>query len=151
MRTEILSINQAQRQKRLGEKLRQARKDCGLNQGDVGLILRLSEAFGRSGTGHQPNLSRIEKGRRKLWVLELEEFARLYGKPLEFFTTWGPDDEKQLQDSIARRARVLGHSAEEAAKVKGSRTQRPATLRRRREKLVACLTALCGDNFQEHD
>jgi len=147
MRSAISSINEAERQKRLGQKLQQARKDLGLNQEDVGRILNLSQAYRRAGSDHQPNLSRIENGLRQLKVLELEEFARLYNKPLEFFSTWGGDDEKQLQKSIAQRANGLGS----ATGVKGSPTQRPATLLKRQEKLLACLAMLRGENAQEPD
>ena len=149
MRSAISSISQAERQKRLGQKLRQARKDRGLNQEDVGIILNLSEALSRSGSDCQTNLSRIENGRRQLKVLELEEFARLYQKPFEYFATWGEEDEKQLQKSIVRRAGVLGSAAMARAGVKGPQTQRPATIRKRQENLLACLAALQGDDVQE--
>jgi transcriptional regulator with XRE-family HTH domain len=145
----ISSINQTERMKRLGQKLRQARGDCGLNQEDVGIILNLSDVFGGRGGDYQSNVSRIENGHRQLKVLELEEFARLYQKPLEFFATWAEEDEKRLQNSIVGRASVLGNEAGKAATGKEPHTQRPATLRKRQEKLVACLAALRGDNNRQ--
>ena len=147
MRTAISSINQAARQKRLGEKLRQARRDCGLNQEDVGLILNLSVLS--STGGYQSNLSRVENGRRKINVFELEEFARLYHKPLEFFATWEEDDEKQLRSELEQRACILKASARKPIAGEEPDPQRPATLRKRRERILACLAGLKDDKAQK--
>jgi DNA-binding XRE family transcriptional regulator len=56
-------------------KLRKARKDAGLTQGEVAKRLRRPQSY----------VSKCESGERRVDVTELAEFARLYEKPLEFF------------------------------------------------------------------
>jgi transcriptional regulator with XRE-family HTH domain len=58
------------------ERLRQARRDAGLTQVDVARELRRPQSF----------VSKCESGERRVDVIELQELARLYGKPLDFFT-----------------------------------------------------------------
>jgi transcriptional regulator with XRE-family HTH domain len=57
------------------ERLRQARRDAGLTQVDVARELRRPQSF----------VSKCESGERRVDVVELEELARLYDKPLDFF------------------------------------------------------------------
>jgi len=57
------------------ERLRQARLDAGLSQQEAATLL---------GT-HQSYVSRCEQGARKLDIIELQIFADIYGKPLEYF------------------------------------------------------------------
>ena len=57
------------------ERLRQARRDAGLTQVDVARELRRPQSF----------VSKCESGERRVDVVELQEFARLYGKSLNFF------------------------------------------------------------------
>ncbi len=56
-------------------KLCQARKEKGLTQVDV------AHCLGK----HQSYVAKCENGERRVDVIELTEFARLYKKPLEFF------------------------------------------------------------------
>ena len=56
-------------------RLRRARMDAGLKQVDAAKKLRKQQSY----------ISRCESGEHRLDVIELREFARLYGKPLEFF------------------------------------------------------------------
>lgn len=58
------------------QKLRQARLEAGLTQVDVGRKLKKPQAY----------VSKIERGERRVDVVELDELARLYNKPLEYFT-----------------------------------------------------------------
>lgn len=58
------------------QKLRQARLESGLTQVDVGRKLKKPQAY----------VSKIERGERRVDVVELDELARLYNKPLEYFT-----------------------------------------------------------------
>jgi transcriptional regulator with XRE-family HTH domain len=64
------------RYRRLRERLRSAREQAGLTQEEA------ARAFRR----HQSFVSKCESGERRVDVVELEQFARLYDKPLEFFT-----------------------------------------------------------------
>lgn len=60
-------------------KLRRARQDAGLTQADVAKALHRPQSF----------VSKCESGERRVDVTELEDFARLYGKRIDFFVT-GP-------------------------------------------------------------
>jgi len=55
--------------------LRQAREDAGLRQEDV---------RHKIGT-YQTYVSKIESGERRLDIVELEELAKIYKKPITFF------------------------------------------------------------------
>jgi transcriptional regulator with XRE-family HTH domain len=57
------------------ERLRRARADAGLRQVDVAKRLRAPQSY----------ISRCESGEHRLDVVELETFAKIYGKPLSFF------------------------------------------------------------------
>ncbi len=56
-------------------KLRKARLDAGLRQIDVAKKLKRTQSY----------VSRVEVGEQRLDILELQKFARLYGKPLDYF------------------------------------------------------------------
>jgi len=57
------------------ERLRQARLDARLTQVDVARRLRRPQSF----------ISKCESGERRIDVVELQELAHLYRKPLDFF------------------------------------------------------------------
>ncbi len=57
------------------ERLRQARRDAGMTQIEVARRLRRPQSF----------VSKCESGERRVDVVELVEFARQYGKSLDFF------------------------------------------------------------------
>ena len=61
--------------RRFLRRLRAARKEAGLTQVQVAKRLRRTQAF----------VSKSESGDRRVDVIELKAFARLYGKPLDFF------------------------------------------------------------------
>jgi len=61
---------------KLVQKLHLARHQAGLTQVDVGKKLRKPQAY----------ISKIERGERGLDALELAEFAKIYNKPLDYFT-----------------------------------------------------------------
>lgn len=61
--------------KKLTQKLRQARLDAGFTQVEAGQRLKKPQAY----------ISKIERGERRVDVVELNEFARLYDKPLGYF------------------------------------------------------------------
>jgi len=56
-------------------RLRQARVDAGLTQEEVARRLGRPQSF----------VSKCESGERRVDVIELSQFARVYGKALEFF------------------------------------------------------------------
>ncbi len=57
------------------QKLRQARLDMGLTQVDVGKRLKKPQVY----------ISKIERGERRVDIVELCEFSKLYDKSLDYF------------------------------------------------------------------
>jgi transcriptional regulator with XRE-family HTH domain len=57
------------------ERLKRARIEAGLTQSDVARHLRRPQSF----------VSKAESGERRLDLVEVDELARLYHHPLEFF------------------------------------------------------------------
>ena len=57
------------------ENLRKAREDAGLRQEDVAQKLGKPQSY----------ISKIERGERRIDVVELKAFARLYKKSLDYF------------------------------------------------------------------
>lgn len=56
-------------------KLREARLEAGLRQIDVAKKLKRTQSY----------VSRVEMGEQRLDILELQKFAKLYNKPLDYF------------------------------------------------------------------
>lgn len=61
--------------KKVVENLRKAREDAGLRQEDIAQKLGKPQSY----------ISKIERGERRVDVVELKAFARLYKKPLDYF------------------------------------------------------------------
>jgi transcriptional regulator with XRE-family HTH domain len=59
----------------LAIRLRQARREAGLSQTEIAARLNRPQSY----------ISRCESGARRIDVFELQEFARVYDKPLTFF------------------------------------------------------------------
>lgn len=59
----------------LVEQLKKARTEAGLDQ------IKAAETLGKT----QSYISKIESGQRRIDVVQLKEFARVYKKPLEYF------------------------------------------------------------------
>ena len=57
------------------DQLKKARLEAGLDQADVAKLL------GKT----QPHISKIEAGQRRLDIVQIKEFAKLYKKDLSFF------------------------------------------------------------------
>ena len=70
---------ETERRKHLGELLRRARRQADLTQAAVARTL---------GYKRQSKISEIEAAKRTLDPIELENFARLYGRCLNDFATW---------------------------------------------------------------
>ncbi|MFA6426770.1 MAG: helix-turn-helix transcriptional regulator [Phycisphaerae bacterium] len=60
---------------KLIQRLRQARLEAGLTQVEAGKRLKKPQAY----------ISKVERGERRVDAVELDELARLYGKPLDYF------------------------------------------------------------------
>ena len=63
------------RYRRFLERLRAARSAAGLTQAQAAAALRRYQSF----------VSKCETGERRVDVIELSDFAELYGKPLKYF------------------------------------------------------------------
>lgn len=61
--------------KKVVENLRKARMEAGLRQEDVAQKLNKPQSY----------ISKIERGERRIDVVELKAFARLYKKSLDYF------------------------------------------------------------------
>ncbi len=61
--------------RRFLRRLKDARREAGLTQVEVARRLRRSQAF----------VSKSESGDRRVDVIELQAFARLYGQPINHF------------------------------------------------------------------
>jgi transcriptional regulator with XRE-family HTH domain len=73
-----LAQNRRARRAEVGKRLGVARREANLSQEVVADALNYSQA----------DVSRIERGRRRLDVVDLENFSVLYGRGLDFFSTW---------------------------------------------------------------
>ena len=70
------ATNETNERRRLGERLREARKYLGLNQEDVAAYLKIPRTA----------LVDIESGQRRVEALELTRLAKLYKQPVGYFT-----------------------------------------------------------------
>lgn len=68
-------IRGSQRHQKLCNRLRQAREEAGLTQVETARLLDKPQWF----------VSRSETGTRRVDVIELGDFARVYRKPISFF------------------------------------------------------------------
>ena len=57
------------------KRLRKTRKKRGLNQIDVAKLLGVTQSY----------VSRVESGQRRIDIVELKAFAKLYRKKIEYF------------------------------------------------------------------
>ena len=79
--------------RRLGERLREARKYLGLKQEEVATYLKIPRTA----------LTDIENGQRRVEAIELTRLAKLYRQPAAFFT--GEDEAAALPVDVAHLAR----------------------------------------------
>lgn len=61
--------------KRIVERLRNARREADLNQIRVARLLKKTQSY----------ISKIEAGQRRIDIVVLKEFARVYKKPIDYF------------------------------------------------------------------
>jgi transcriptional regulator with XRE-family HTH domain len=61
--------------RRFLSKLKRAREEAGLNQREAARRLRTTQSY----------VSRCETGDRRVDIVELQAFARAYGKPVSYF------------------------------------------------------------------
>ena len=61
---------------KLIQRLRQSRQEADLTQVEAGKLLKKPQAY----------ISKIERGERRIDAVELDELAKIYNKPLDYFT-----------------------------------------------------------------
>ena len=81
---------------KVGERLRTAREQAGLSQGQVARMLSM----------HRPTISEIEAGRRRVAAEELATFARIYEVSVAWLSGIEADDD-DLDDRVRLAAREL--------------------------------------------
>ena len=92
----------AAERRRLGDKLREARKYLGLKQEEVASYLKIQRTA----------LGGIEDGTRKVEAIELSKLAKLYRQPVGFFT--GEDEAgSALPVDVAHLARKAADLSEQ--------------------------------------
>jgi len=79
----------------LGQRLRTAREQAGLSQGQVARMLSM----------HRPTISEIEAGRRRVTAQELTTFAQTYEVSISWLS--GTDTDDELNDKVRLAAREL--------------------------------------------
>jgi transcriptional regulator with XRE-family HTH domain len=70
-----MATRHPERYRKLLARLREARDAAGMSQEQVGAALGVRQKF----------VSKVETGERRIDPIELQEFAELYGKPIQFF------------------------------------------------------------------
>lgn len=61
--------------KNIVEQLKKARQETGLDQSEVAKMLDRT----------QSHVSKVEAGQRRIDIVSLKEFARIYKKPIDYF------------------------------------------------------------------
>ena len=79
----------------IAKRLRMAREQAGLTQGQVAKLLKM----------HRPTVSEIEAGRRKVSAEELTTFSTTYGVSVAWLTGTAEDD--GIDDRVMLAAREL--------------------------------------------
>jgi transcriptional regulator with XRE-family HTH domain len=77
----------------IAARLKIAREQAGLSQGQVAKLLRL----------HRPSISEAEAGRRRVTAEELAEFARVYGVSI----TWLVNGDSELTEADEAQVQVV--------------------------------------------
>lgn len=70
-----MATRHPERYRKLLARLKEARKAAGMSQEEAAAALGARQKY----------VSKVEMGERRIDPLELQEFAELYGKPLQFF------------------------------------------------------------------
>ncbi len=70
-----MAQNYSQEYQKFLERLKQARLEVDLTQQDVARLLKTTQAY----------VSKCERGERRVDIVELAKFARIYKKPISFF------------------------------------------------------------------
>ncbi|WP_296864834.1 helix-turn-helix transcriptional regulator [Thermosyntropha sp.] len=78
--------------KEIGKKLQMAREEAGLSQEQLASMLGCA----------QSTLSNYEKGKRRLYLNQLEQIAAVLGKPIEYFLESSTPAENNSKEEIKK-------------------------------------------------
>jgi transcriptional regulator with XRE-family HTH domain len=96
-------MNDEQLRCKIGQRLKLAREQAGLSQGQTAKLMDM----------HRPSVSEIEAGRRRVSADELSKFAGIYGVDANWLTYQEPESEDSMPDKLKLAARKLSHLNEE--------------------------------------
>src|ERR1700677_193561 len=98
---ELHHQNDEEERRRLGDRLREARKYLGLKQEEVATYLKIPRTA----------LTDIENGQRRVEAIELTRLAKLYRQPIGYFA--GEDAAASLPIDVAHLARKAADLSEQ--------------------------------------
>ena len=88
------SSDAAKQRDAMAARLKDAREYLGLSQDDVATTLGIS----------RPAVTNIESGNRKVEAIELDQLAKLYGRPVNYFLS---GETKEMSEKVAFYARTF--------------------------------------------
>lgn len=93
----MTAANESDNQRmQMAGRLREAREYLGLSQDEVASVLKLS----------RPAITNIESGARKVEAIELDQLAKLYGRPVSHFLS-GETNGESTPEQVAFYARTF--------------------------------------------
>lgn len=90
----IAAADPAKQREAMAARLKDAREYLGLSQDDVATALGIS----------RPAVTNIESGNRKVEAVELDQLAKLYGRPVNYFLS---GESKEVLEKVAFYARTF--------------------------------------------
>lgn len=97
-------MSEKDRQKRIADRIREARQLSGLSQGQAAKMLEM----------HRPTISEIENGNRKVSATELAQFAEIYEVSINYLMGEGSDQMNPSDPKLQLAARELSKLSPDA-------------------------------------
>ncbi|MBY5540703.1 helix-turn-helix transcriptional regulator [Rhizobium leguminosarum] len=97
-------MSEKDRQKRIADRIKEARQLSGLSQGQAAKMLEM----------HRPTISEIENGNRKVSATELAQFAEIYEVSINYLMGEGPDQMNPSDPRLQLAARELSKLSPDA-------------------------------------
>ncbi|MEV5057874.1 helix-turn-helix protein [Rhizobium sp. PP-F2F-G48] len=97
-------MSEKDRQKRIADRIKEARQLSGLSQGQAAKMLEM----------HRPTISEIENGNRKVSATELAQFAEIYEVSINYLMGEGPDQMNPSDPKLQLAARELSKLSPDA-------------------------------------
>lgn len=97
-------MSEKDRQKRIADRIKEARQLSGLSQGQAAKMLEM----------HRPTISEIENSNRKVSATELAQFAEIYEVSINYLMGEGPDQMNPSDPRLQLAARELSKLSPDA-------------------------------------